>query len=83
MSATFDVAQHHRDRTRRAEQRANMLEAELAKTIRLLGLAVQVAAGDEADPVTLLRVLEQLDAQPTRTEPTIDDLAQLLRETAP
>jgi len=86
MSASpFDIVQHHRKRTRRAEGRADGLERELAKALRLLGLAVTTAAGEDCDPLTLLRVLEAHDAemQRPRRGPSIDELVQLLRETDP
>jgi hypothetical protein len=73
MQGSFDITQHHRDRTRRAEQRADGLERELANAIRLLALT---AAAATSDPIGYL---QQLD----KPEPTIDELAQLLRETAP
>ena len=81
---SFDVASHHRRRTRLAEGRANGLERELAKALRLLGLALRVAAGDDCDPIVLLRALEQVDEHAQSPDASsIDDLAALLRETDP
>ena len=77
----FDVASHHRRRTRLAEGRANGLERELAKALRLLGLALRVAAGDECEPIVLLRALEQVDEIGQRHGASIDELAALLRAT--
>jgi hypothetical protein len=79
----FDVVAHHRERTREAERQADMLARELDKAVRLLALAVRAAAGDEADPATVLRVLEELDGLVQRPEPTVDDLIALFRETDP
>lgn len=68
MSATFDVVAHCRDRARDAEARATMLETEFAKATRLLALAVKAAAGDDCDPLVLLKTLEGLD-QVDQTQP--------------
>ncbi len=81
--SSFDVASHHRRRTRLAEGRANGLERELAKALRLLGLALRVADGDECEPIVLLRALEQVDEIGQRPGASIDDLAALLRATDP
>jgi hypothetical protein len=72
-SQAFDITQHHRDRTRRAEQRADGLERQLAHAIRLLAIT---AAAATHDPIGYLQKLD-------KPEPTIDELAQLLRETNP
>ena len=78
----FDVVQHHRRRTRQAEARADMLERERAKLERLLGLALEVAAGNECKPLVLLRALEVLDRAAETGEPSAE-LVQLLRQTDP
>ncbi len=79
----FDVASQHRRRTRLAEGRANGLELQLAKALRLLGLALRVAAGDECEPIVLLRALEQIDEHAQSPGASIDELAALLRVTDP
>ncbi len=79
----FDLIAHHRDRSRRAEARADGLARELAKALRLLGLALQVAAGNECKPSALLQMLERIDELAQKPGRSIDDLAVLLRETAP
>ncbi len=81
--SSFDLLEHHRRRTRQAEGRANALETQLAKALRLIGLAVQVAAGDECEPIALLQVLEQLDERAQNRGASIDDLAAILRATDP
>ena len=60
-----------------------MLDRERAKLERLLALALTVAARDDCEPLELLAVLEDLDRimQEPRSEPSIDKLAPLLRET--
>ena len=80
---SFDVASHHRRRTRLAEGRANGLEQQLAKALRLLGLALRVAAGDDCSPSALVQVLERIDELAQKPGRSIDDLAVLLRETDP
>jgi hypothetical protein len=81
--AAFDVVAHHRRRTLQAERRAGLFEAELAKALRLLGLAVEVAAGDDCDPMVLLSTLEEMDRQTQYPEPSIEQLVELLRATDP
>jgi len=81
--SSFDILEHHRRRTRLAEGRANGLELQLAKALRLLGLALQVAAADECGPNVLLRALERVDEIGQRPGASIDDLAALLRATDP
>ena len=60
-----------------------MLEAELAKAVRLLTLAVEVAAGGEAGRLELLRVLEALDQAASRSEPNSEFVLAILRATDP
>lgn len=81
--SSFDVVSHHRRRTRLAEGRASGLELQLAKACRLLGLAVQVAAGDECEPTALIQVLEMLDERAQSPGASIDELVALLRDTDP
>ena len=81
--SSFDVASHHRRRTRLAEGRANGLELQLAKALRLLGLALRVAAAGECEPTALLQVLERIDEHAQSPGASIDDLAALLRATDP
>lgn len=82
---SFDLAAHHRERTRRAEQYADSLERQRARHERLLALALQIAAGTDCDPLVLLRLLEETldaaDRQPS--EFSVDELVQLLRDTDP
>lgn len=78
MGSSFDVIEHHRHRTRRAEARADGLQRELDNAVRLLTLTARVAAGHDCDPITLLQILEPM----TRPEPSVDELAQLLRDVA-
>jgi hypothetical protein len=59
---TFDPLQHHRERTRKAEARADSLEEINDRLYRLLALTLQVAtAGRDVDPCTLLAVIEDMD----------------------
>jgi len=62
-----------------------MLERERARLERLLALALRVAAGDECQPLTLLAALERIEEEIRRPRSgrTIDELADLLRETDP
>jgi len=80
----FDLATHHRQRTRRAEARADGLERHRQRLERILAIALRVATGDghDADPLALLKVIEELDQTMQRDERSIDDLARLLRATA-
>lgn len=81
MSITFDPLAHQRERTRKAEQRCEGLERHRDQLHRLLVLALDVATrhGKDCDPMALLAVLEQVDRQ---VFPTVDELAQVLREAA-
>lgn len=78
----FDLARHQRERLRSLERHNAALEQVRRRLERLLAITLRVAAGDDCDPHTLLRVIEQLDQEAERGR-TIDELAQLLRETAP
>ena len=66
-----------------------MLERERAKLERLLALALQVAAGKEADPLVLLAVLERIleSGEDVRTssgpDADYDPFVELLRATDP
>ena len=85
MSAAFDLGQHHRERTRRAEARAEHLERERVKLERLLAVCLDVAcAGTGTKPLALLALLEEMLAQvdEIRSLPSTDDLLTLLRETS-
>lgn len=83
--AGFDIVQHHRERTREAERRAEHLERERSRLERLLALALRVATADgkDADPLALLSVLEELDRAVEQDAAEIDELVQLLRDTDP
>ena len=84
MSATaFDAVAHHRTRTRRAEARADALELQRTKLERLLGVALRVATvdGRDADPLVLLRVIEEIDRATEADERSIDELVLVLRAT--
>ena len=84
MSATaFDAVAHHRARSRRAEARADALELQRTKLERLLGRALQIAAGSECEPLVLLAVLEEIDRLAAKPAPTIEELVVVLRETDP
>lgn len=85
MSVAYDPLVHQRERTRKAEARAEMFERELAKALRLAGLVLRVATSDgkDAEPLALLGVLEDLDRQTQHDEAETDALVQLLRETDP
>ncbi|MEJ7569923.1 MAG: hypothetical protein WKF41_16870 [Gaiellaceae bacterium] len=80
---SFDSVAHLTRRVRRAEQRAEMLERLLAKTLRLLALAIKVAAGTDCDPMVLLTVIEEVDRIAEKPAPTGEELAELLRPTNP
>ena len=78
---TFDLAQHHRQRTRAAERRAEHLERQRAKLERLLVLALTVAVGTTgADRLELLGVLEDVDRVATESAVADERIAALLRE---
>jgi hypothetical protein len=90
VSETFDLVAHHRERTRKAEQRNAFLEAQNAKLYRLLALAVRIASNDgrDCDPTVLTAAIEELDtltlAETARGPgPSIDQLGELLRATDP
>lgn len=76
----FDIIQHHRDRTRRAEARAAMLEHIQARLERLLAITLRAAAGNDCDPLTLLKVIERLDEEAGKPGADYDKLAQLLHD---
>jgi hypothetical protein len=59
---TLPAADYARQRARRAENRVLFLESELAKTLRLLALALKVAARNDCEPIALLTLLELVDA---------------------
>ncbi|MEO5575049.1 MAG: hypothetical protein ABIR67_10650 [Gaiellaceae bacterium] len=87
MSA-FGIIEHNRKRTREAERRADHLERERAKLERLLAVVLDVAVGgtgvDRLELLTMLeKMLEQVDQIRQLPERSIEDLAQLLRETNP
>jgi hypothetical protein len=80
----FDIVAHHRERTRRAEQRADGLERHRDHLERLLLVTAQVAAGQDCNPLVLLRaILEMVDTADALPPPgrTIEDDLALLRET--
>lgn len=79
----FDVVEHHRRRTRRAEQRANALEHVRNRLERLLAITLRAACGPDHDPVALLHVIERIDDLAQHPGADYDQLAQLLRDTAP
>ena len=60
-----------------------MLERELGKTLRLLAITADIAAGNDCNSMVLLAMIEELDRILEKPEPTIDELVQLLRETDP
>jgi hypothetical protein len=95
----FDRDAYRRDKLRRLEQRNEYLEAEHARTQTLLADALQVAAGQDCQPLELLQVLADVrgfnlakaamhdvpnaESVRPRRERSIDELVVLLRETAP
>ena len=84
MSATgFDIVRHHRERTRGAERRAEHLERERSRLERLLAIALRAATADNVEPLSLLAGLEDLDRAVEQDAAEIDELVQLLRDTAP
>jgi hypothetical protein len=74
---TFDAIEHHRQRTRRAEARADGLEQVRQRLERLLALTIRVAAGNDVDPVTLLQAIERMDDLAHQDE--LQQLTELLR----
>lgn len=56
-----DLLTHHRKRTREAEREAVAYKAENRRSTRLLALALRAAAGDDSDPLILLRLLAAID----------------------
>jgi hypothetical protein len=59
-SSGFDLAAHQRERIRRLERDLAGVTGHRDRLERLLALALQVAAGDECEPLALLRALELL-----------------------
>lgn len=82
MSPPFDPLDHHRQRTRRAEQHAHALEHVRQRLERLLAITLRAAAGNDCDPLTLLKVIERIDEEAQKPGADYDQLAQLLRDTA-
>ena len=70
-----------------AERLARSIEARARKYERILALAMRLATSDgrDADPLVSLAMLERLDdlIESEPPERTLDELAQLLRETDP
>lgn len=79
----MSVVAHHRARARRAEERAAALAAQRDRLEQLLALALQVAAGDDCDPIVLLRVLEEIIDGVDARKAELDRAAALLRATDP
>lgn len=79
-SPTFDLLDHHRQRTRRAEARTNSLERINTQLNRMLADAASLILPEH--PTLFIRLLEEMDRR-RRSGPTIDELVQLLRETQP
>lgn len=78
---SFDLHEHMRDKARRAEQRAQALEQQLDRAVRLLALACQYAAGEQAaDLLTLLEAID--DREQVAATWTTERVVELLRETA-
>ena len=81
----FDIVAQLRERARRAELRVDGLERARDRLVRVLALAIQVAAGQDCKPLVLLRALEEMldtaDALPA--ERGHEELAELLIETDP
>lgn len=78
--ADFDITSHHRQRTRRAEARAQALEQLNAQLYRMLADAATLTMPEH--PTLFIRLLDEM-AKRRRTGPSIDALVQLLRETEP
>lgn len=79
----FDIVDHHRQRTRRAEARVDALERHRDQLQRILILALQMAVSNSGvNPLELLAVLEDADREIEKPKLS-DNLVRLLRETAP
>ena len=84
ISGVAFLATHHRQRTRAAEARAASAELQRDRLVRVLALAVHVAAArSETDPVRLLCFLDVAVSYREASEAETDKLARLLRETDP
>jgi hypothetical protein len=86
MSEGFDLAAHQRNRIRRLERDLAGVTRHRDRLERLLALAVTVAAGDDCEPLVLLRMLELLldaDGDAGRSELSVDETVELLRRTDP
>lgn len=57
----FDLAAHQRERIRALERDVGGLEQTRDELLRVLALTVRVAAGKDCDPITLMRVIEEMD----------------------
>ena len=79
----YDPIQHHRQRTRAAEARAHALEQVRNRLERLLAITLRAAAGKDCDPLVLLKVIEEIDERAQKPGADWDELAALLRDTAP
>jgi hypothetical protein len=82
----LDIIAHHRERARLAELRADGLEIQRDRMQTLLMYAIKTAAGNECDPLVLLRALEEMIDTADELSPpgrTVKNDLALLRDTDP